>query len=180
MTFLNITLRPGSWITAVQPFAFANAWISFSRAICGAVFTFSAGQQGSSRFSKIMQYFRLSRRSRTNVASSSCGLGAQGPSCGMSIECVVRLKAIARLQIKLRRWIASAWSHDRNRGLSSWSSRNTIGIKPSITFPSLNFCRASSASEEFIGCECTMTKSSRDAPSLRIHAMINCLVIFMR
>jgi hypothetical protein len=102
------------------------------------------------------------------------------PSLSDRIECVVRLKAIARLQIKLRRCIASAWSHDRNRGLSSWSSRNTIGIKPSITFPSLNFCHASSASEEFIGCECTITKSSREAPSLRIHAMINWLVIFMR
>ncbi len=67
-----------------QPFAFANAWIFFSRAVRGAVFTFSAGQQGSSRFSKIMQYFRLSRRPRTNLASSSCGLGARGPSSSMS------------------------------------------------------------------------------------------------
>jgi hypothetical protein len=44
--FLNITLRPGSLITAVQPFALANARIFFSRAVRAALFTISAGQQG--------------------------------------------------------------------------------------------------------------------------------------
>jgi hypothetical protein len=78
--FLNITLSPGSWITAVQPFAFANARIFLSRAIRAALFTFSAGQQGSSWLSKTMQYFRFLMRSRTNLASASCGLRGWDPS----------------------------------------------------------------------------------------------------
>ena len=62
-----MTLKPGSWISAVQPFAFANARIFFTRAVRAALFAFSAGQQSSSRFSKTMHHFRFSRRSRELV-----------------------------------------------------------------------------------------------------------------
>jgi hypothetical protein len=54
-----------------------------------------------------------------------------------------------------------------------------MGIKLSIAFPSLNFCHASSALEEFMGRECTTTRLSCEAPSLRVQAMINWLVIFI-
>jgi hypothetical protein len=47
------------------------------------------------------------------------------------------------------------------------------------SFPFSNFRQASSASEELIGRECTATSSSAEASSFRIHAMMNCSVIFM-
>jgi len=38
VTFLNTTPKPGSWISAIQPFAFANSRISFSRATSAVLF----------------------------------------------------------------------------------------------------------------------------------------------